>query len=140
MNKIIFYVIRFIISIVLLKEFVKKNKDIILYYNALRGYYPTMRQAFLVYFASLLLVIDFFVILGLLMTKDISVICFCGIALQVMTLIRLVCNYGKEFKGNCNCFSSTLPRHVEFNSLTKTMLFIYVYFLLLILNNFYGGV
>lgn len=133
MSNIVIHVTRVLIFLILIKNFYKKNKNIVLYYRAFESFFNLKLQKKGIYLASFFLMGDLIVLMGLLHEKNLTLTCIWGIVLQMIFLLRMLMSYGKEFKTNCNCFSLSLPQKVDFKTIGENVVFIYLYIIIIVL-------
>lgn len=134
MLKVIFInILRFTLILFLLKNFLKKNRDIVSYYRTFLEYYSLNNGVFGKIVAIFFLTIEMFVIVNLVIGNFV-VACLAGIILQLISIIKIIKDYGKKMEDNCNCFAFSMPKILNFKSLCINMIFIYMYTSIIILK------
>lgn len=126
-------ILRFTLILFLLKSFLKKNTDIVSYYRAFLEYYNLSDGVLGKIVAILFLTIEMFVIVNLV-AGNFVISCLFGIILQFISLIKIIKAYGENMKNNCNCFTFSMPKVLNFKSLCVNMMFIYLYGSIIILQ------
>ena len=134
MYNIAIVIIRFVILAVLLKGFLKKNADILSYSTAFAEYNVLKTRNKERILSLLTLTGEFLILISLLCGIYVEYLAWLGVCLQGITLFGIIKNYGKKLIKNCNCYSVTLPKNLNFRALCVNFGLIYAYVMLSIFS------
>lgn len=133
MKLIISTILSISLVLIIYKSFIKKLERKLLFLKNIEEIKLSNSKIINLLISTLILTSEILVISMIISWIYRNIAILIGLLIQIFYLIILILNYNKEFKNNCNCYSS-IPKKVNMKSLFNNITIIFLYLSLYVIS------